>query len=220
MFTSLDIPKLVEKTRLLSDKRGSDFMNDDEITSLLQDTFEQIHAELVEANEGFFIAQTEPAPPVNKNEIVLPNDLYKIRLVEKYESDTCFYPIRQKSLRELSGISGSYFDYSSYSSSVPAGYAIFSDRIRLYPKDSVSGQKFRITYAKDALDISNASLQKSWEKFLSYKTAYLITTIEDNPRQSLGDIALEWQKNIIKWASQRDTSPKTIVDLDHKQGIY
>ena len=218
MFASLQIPALISKVRLLSDKRGSNFVNDDEITTLLQDAFDMLHAELVEAHEGYFTAQTEPATPTNKNEIVYPDDLYKVRLVEKFESDTCHYPLSEKALREVSGISGAYYDYSTYSSSLPYGYVLFSDRLRLYPADGVSGQRFRLTYAKDVLGVANASLQKGWENHLTYKTAYVITCLEDNPRATLGDLAKEWQEKIIAWASERDSSPKTIVDLDGRQG--
>ena len=217
MFASLNVPKLTSKVRLLSDKRGSMFVNDAEISSLMQDAFDMLHAELVEAHEGYFTAQTEPAEPTNKNEIVFPDDFYKVRLVEEYESDSCHYPLSEKALREVSGIEGNYFDYSTYSSSHPYGYVIFSDRIRLYPKDSVGGQRYRLTYAKDVLDVANASLQRGWENHLTYKTAYVITCLEDNPRQALGDLAMEWQQKIMKWASERDSSPKTIVDSDHQQ---
>ena len=112
MFASLDIPALISKTRLLSDKRGSTFVTDAEVTNLLQDAFDMLHAELVEAHEGYFTAQTEPAEPTNKNELVFPADLYKVRLVEKYESDSCSYPLRERTLREVSGISGAYVDLS------------------------------------------------------------------------------------------------------------
>ena len=88
MFVNLNVPNLITKVRLLSDKRGSDFANDTEITGLLQDTFDQLHAELVEANEGYFTGQTSPAEPTNGNELIFPADLYKVRLVEKWESDS------------------------------------------------------------------------------------------------------------------------------------
>ena len=126
MFKALDVPKLVKKVRVLADLRASMFLNDAEITDLLQDAFTFLHAELVEAHEGYFTAQTEPAEPTNKNELVFPNDLYKVRLVEKYESDSCSYPLSEKTLREVTGVSGLYYDYA-YSEPIPYGYVIFTE---------------------------------------------------------------------------------------------
>ena len=218
MFASLSVSALITRARTLSDKRGSQFMNDTEIEALIQDSFDMLFMELVEAREGYFTTQTEPAIPTNKNQIAFPADLYKVRLVEKAEGDNCNYPLRERTLREVSGVTGAYFDYSSYSSTIPFGYVIFNNHLKLYPADGVAGTKFRLTYARDPLAVGNEKLQKGWEKYLAYKTAYTMTCIEDNPRVSLGDLAKEWQDKIKDWASQRDTGPRTVTDLDGRHG--
>ena len=43
MFASLNIPAMTAKVRLLADKRDSQFVTDDEIKTLLQDSFDLLY---------------------------------------------------------------------------------------------------------------------------------------------------------------------------------
>ena len=209
MFASLNLPKLINKVRLLSDKRGSQFVTDQEITDLLGDSFDLLYLKLIDLNEGYYTKQTEELSPTNGNELQLPLDMYKLRLVKNVSCDRV---LPEKTLREVEGINGNWYDWLSVSSQY--GYVLFPNHIRIYPKESAGGSKYQLTYARDTLDIESESIQKGWEKYLSYKTAYTVTAIEDNPRVSLLDLAKEWQDKVIEFAAVRDSSPKTVVDVE------
>ena len=215
MFVSLNIPTMTAKVRLLSDQRNSNFTTDEEIKSLMQDVFEQLFNELTLLNEGYFLKQAD-IKPTNKNEIVFPNDLYKVQLLERIDGDVT-YPIYEKTLQEVSGVSAPLI--YGYIAPNPYGYILFQDRLKLYPEDSVEGLNFRLSYSRDPLTVETDKIQKTWEKYISYKTAYIITTIQDNPRASLADLAMEYQNNIKEYASERNRGVRTIQDLE-RYGEY
>ena len=220
MFASLDIPAMTAKVRLLADKRDSDFVNDDEIKTLMQDSFDLLFMELVEANENYFLKQTT-LKPVNKNEILFPDDLYKLRAVEKVEGNI-EYIVYEKSIEEVSGVDNPLV--VGYSTPLPFGYVLFPNSLKIYPEDSSEGVDFRLSYIRDPLTIESDKMQKTWEKFISYKTAYTIGVVEENPKPALGDLALELSHKIKQFASQRNTGVRTIKDLErptyHGYGSY
>ena len=218
MFVSLNIPKMTQRVRQLSDIRGSQFQTDAEIQDLLEDSFDQLYMSIAELDENYFLKQAENQVATD-DVIVFPSDFYKIKLLERGNGGDYYHPIYQKTLAELSGIESPYFDWS-YSEAVPYGFALFPDHLKLYPSGSGDGYKFRLSYIRDPMAISSASLQKSWEKALIYKTAYTITAIQDNPRVSLGDLAKEYQDNIMNWASNRNRGPRVIQDLERHQGYF
>ena len=211
MFKSLDIPKIRDKVRLLSDKRNSDFMNDNEIDSLIDDTFQLLYLKLVQANENYYLIESEDMNPVNKNEIPLPDDLYKLRMVKR--EDGFSHAVKEVTLQEVSSLDSSYWD-SYWQIPTAYGYVLFSDKIKIYPTNSVSGMTFKLFYARDPMATQNEKMQVGWENFLSYKTAYLIGVTEENPRADLADTALEWQNEIKKFASERNTGIRTVTDLE------
>ena len=221
MFVNLDIPAMTTKARLLSDKRGSDFVNDKEVQSLLQDSFDTLFNELVETQENYFlkdsgILKTTPtAEDANiVNEIVLPSDLYKIRMVERVEGQNS-YPVYEKTLHEVSTF---YKDNSSWfygpENIRNIAYVLFSDRIKLYPEHSVGGDEFKIFYVRDPKTITEEKMQNSWERYIEYKTAYKITVIEQNQNESLLAEASKLASQIKVIASQRSTGPRTVQELD------
>ena len=215
MFTQLKLADsngefgLISRIRQLADKRGSQYLNDPEITALIKDTFDLLFMELVEANEGYFVKETDPITPINDNQLPLPDDLYKIRLVK---NTTCDRVIDEKTLREVQGLDSNFYAY--YGTNTNYGYVLFSNHIRVFPKDSTRGSKFQIVYARDPLSLANETLQKGWEKFLIYKVAYTIGAIEDNPKVALADLAKQWEEKIKEFAAERDSSPKQVVDLE------
>ena len=218
MFASLNVPELITKVRLLSDKRGSNFVNDAEITSLLEDSFNMLFMELVRQDEGYYLKQSEPITPQDDN-IAFPNDLFKIKLLERL-SGSYTYPVYQKTLAEVSGVDSPYFDYS-YDLPVPFGYVVFADKLQLYPKGvGDGGFKYRLSYFRDPMTIQNDVLELAWTRYLTYKTAYTVSVIADNPRTMLADLALEWQNNIKAFASNRTTGPRVIADLEHRHGFW
>ena len=93
------------------------------------------------------------------------------------------------------------------------GYTNFVDHIKVWPEDSVSGLKFRLSYTRSPLPLTSEKLQSSWVHYLSYKTAYLITSIENDPNIALKEQADTWRVRIQNWASQRDSSPKVIAQI-------
>ena len=110
MFQSLDISVMSDKVRLLSDKRGSAFVDDGEIQNLMEDSFELLFNMLVETNENYFLKSEDVTADAN-DQIYFPDDFYKIKLLER-RSGTHSYPIYQKSIQEVSGIDSPYYDYA------------------------------------------------------------------------------------------------------------
>lgn len=215
MFASLDVPKMLKRTRFLSDKRNSGFASDDEIEEQLQDAFDMLYLELVEQNEGYFLEQTDILP-TNQNEIVFPHDFYKLRLLEKVTGNSRF-PIYEKTLAEVSRVSNPIV--YEWVSPVPYGFVMFQDRLKIFPIESAAGQKYRLSYIKDPMSFSEgALLQKTWEKALIYKAAYSLTVIEQNPNMALADLAKEWQDKIRDFASERNTGVRVVQDLEDYQG--
>ena len=219
MFASLDVPALTQKVRLLSDTRGSTYVTDQEIADLLSDSFDILHNSLIESDQGYFMRETDNLSPTNGNELVFPPDLYKIRSVLKV-SGAFYYPIYQKSLSEVVHIDSPII--SAFTGPVVSGYVLFPDRIKLYPKDSVSGLQFRLVYSTDPLPLAGGSMQRSWEKYLSYKTAYTISVLQQNPNTQLADLALEWREAIKQSASNRNTGTRVVKDLEtaHYGGFF
>ena len=207
MFTSLSTSNLISKVRLLADIRGSNFVNDAEILTILTDTFQSLYNQILMANQGYFLKETESMSPVNSNLIMFPTDFYKLRMVERTD---CEYPVYEKTLYEVSGLDDPYY----YTKEGFVAYVLFPDHIKLYPKDTVSNMTFKLYYARDPLSVTDDKMQVSWEKYMEYKTAYIITVMQDNPRTALLNEALGLITHIKMLASERQTGPKTITDLD------
>ena len=215
MFKSLDLPTIITKTRLLADKRGSNFVNDAEVESLVKDSFDMLFLNLIQANESYYLKETEPAYPTNKNELMFPDDLYKVRMLKR--QDGFSHAVKEVTLQEVASLDSSYWN-ARWNIPTAYGYVMFPDRIRIYPTEGVSGMLFKLFYARDPMSIANETMQKGWENYLSYKTAYTIGVIEENPRTSLGDLAKQWENKIMKFASERNTGIKTVTDLEQGFG--
>ena len=246
MFVSLDIPAMTAKVRLLADKRDSEFVSDTEILDLMEDSFELLYNKLVDLNEGYYLQQVDVRAGAN-SEIIFPDGrgnlslkdgspapaLYKLTLLEKVDGDKTT-PIFEKTLQEVSQVSSSIvYDYIS---PIPFGYVLFNDRLRLYPLESAQGLMFRLSYSRDpliendpksetnpvakdrTLKRENTMMQRTWEKYISYKTAYTIGVIEENPKQALGDLALELENKITGFASQRNRGVRVVQDLEYHRG--
>ncbi len=211
MFKSLNLDKIRTYARVLADKRGTDFLNDDEINSLIEDSFDMLFLKLVQRNEAYYLKESEDMRTTNKNEIIFPDDLYKLRMVKR--QDGFSHPVKEVTLQEVANLDSSYWD-AYWNIPTAYGYVMFPDKIKLYPTESVSGMTFRLYYARDPLSIENESMQKGWEKFLSHKVAYKMGVIEENPRPALGDLAKEWEEEIKNFSSSRNTGIRTVTDLE------
>ena len=214
MFKALNIPALTEKARLLSNTKGSTFVTDDEVKSLLQDAFDQLFNHLVKTQQNYYLKESPAIIPVNKSEIMFPDDMYKLRSVQRVELSL---PIYEKTLNEVAhwnntGFNWSYYTHHHYSQYV--GFVMFPDRLKIYPESAAEGERFKLFYVRDPKTVESETMQDSWERYLGYKTAFLITIIEDNPRASLREEANTVADEIKELASQRDTGPKTITELD------
>ena len=212
MVELLNVPTLVARVRSLSDLNESQFKTDVEITDLIKDAFDELACGLVERNEGYYLKRTELLEPTNKNQIMYPADLYKVKLLEQSFGGDHFELIPQKTLAELSGIS-SFTLYYGYYGPRAFGYTNFEDHIKVWPEDSVSGLKFRLSYTRSPMALTGERLQSSWGHYLAYKAAYIITSIENDPNTALKDEAETWRMRIQNWASQRDSSPKVIAEI-------
>ena len=219
MLELLDVDRLIARVRSLSDIKASGFNTDAEIRELLKESLDELVCSLVERNEGYFLKRTEDLTPTNKNQIMYPADLYKVRLLEQSFGGDHYEPVPLKTLAELSGISSYTLFYGYYGPRV-YGYSNFEDHVKVWPEDGVSGLKFRLNYTRSPLALTTEKLQSSWQNYLSYQVAYLITTIEHDPNMGLKDMADKWRNMIQNWASQRDSSPKVIAEISGDYEVY
>ena len=216
MFASLNLTTLTNKVRLLSDKRASNFVNDEEIQGLLADSFDMLFMKIADLDENYFL-KTSDILDAQNGEIALPQDLYQLRLLERVSGDYSF-PIYQKTLAEVSGISNPYWNYSG--EAVPYGFVLFSDKLKIYPLDSAQGYRFRLSYTRDPMALGDEKLQKGWEKALSYKVAYSVTVIQQDPNANLADLAKQWEDLVVKFASNRNKGPRVIADLERHSAYH
>ena len=212
MLRSIDLPSLIKEIKSLSDQKGSEFQNNEEITNRIDDVFSELYNGLIELNEGFFLETSEVLTPENRNELPFPANFYKLKLLNQYIDEENKIPIQRRSLREVSQYSGNIYYYENY---YPCayGYVLFSKMLKLYPIDSVSSYKFQMEYYPEAPDIQEAEMEKTFEKYLKYQTAWLIGMIAQNPNAELEKMAMKFRSSIMQWASNRDDSLQMIQNV-------
>ena len=206
----LNIPDIIAKARVRADLRDSNFLNDDEFKTLVQEAFEELYSDILDLKSGLYLTQIDELTPADNGRITLPEDFFKIRLLEQQYASG-YIPLRQKSLAEASRLSGEFFHY--YGGAVASGYVLFDKYIGIYPEQAAQSLKYRLSYGKSP-DFENDQVRKPFSNYLVYQTAYIASVIEQNPNPGLLDLADKWRSSIINWVSVRDASPKVIKDTE------
>ena len=209
MNTPLIMAEALAKVRLRADIRESQFINDEELQDLMEDSFNTIYNEVLQLRTGLFIGQVDNITPVDGNRINLPPDFYKVKLLEQqYVGSGRNIAIKQLNLAEASQLSGVHF-WGNVPSA--AGYVLFDDHLLLYPEDSVAGLRFKLSYGRDIL-LNMGQMRDEIKFFLYWNTAYLHSIIAQNPQPQLQGMAMMKLQQVKEWLSDRDQSPKTIKD--------
>ena len=152
MLNLVNMPSLLQGIRVLSDRRHSNFLNDEELTDLVRDSFQELYNDILTLKTGFLLKQNmDELSVVEGNKIMFPSDFYKLILLEQKYGPENYIPLREKTLEEVSQVSNSYF--SGYLPSV-FGYVMFDEFLKVYPETGNEGYRFRLSYGRD-LDISS-----------------------------------------------------------------
>ena len=212
MLRSIDIPSLITQIRSRADLKGTAFNTDEEIQDLISDVFSELYNGLIELNEGYFLKTSDILTPENRNELPLPNDFYKLKLLNQVLDENTRIPIQRRSLREVSQYSGFVYFHYEYGRS-PYGYVLFSRMLKLYPVDSVSDYKFEMEYYPETPELAEAEMEKTFENYLKYQVAWLTGVIQQNPNPDLEKMAMKFRSSIMQWASMRDDSLKVIRNI-------
>ena len=210
MLLQIDIPSATARIRKLANLRSSRFLEDEEIFPEIESSALELYNSIGNLRTGYFLEEIDDLEVTNKNEIILPQNFYKLRLLEQKFDYDLYRPLMRKGLEEVSGVSGQYF-HEQWPSVY--GYVLYADRIKLYPEDTVSGFKFRLKYFRD-LNLVDDNIRTEMIEYIVYNTAYICSVIEQNPNDRLLDIANKFRNGIMDWFSDRDQSPKIIKDTE------
>ena len=216
MLRQVDFPNLIKGIKTLADRRESNFLNDDEIKEIINETFLELYNDILNLRTGYFLKTVDDVTVSNGNEVHFPVDFYKVVLLEQKFGPDHYIPLSEKTLEEVSQVSNTYF--SGYFNSV-YGYVLYDDHLKLFPEEGVEGFKFRLNYGRD-LNLDSDLIRNEFIKYLKYQVAYIYSAITQNPNAGLLQIAQSWRNGIIKWASMRDFSPKQIKDFESAYARY
>ena len=219
MLTQINFPELIGKVRSRADLVDSQFQTDDEIKDIIEDSFSELYNEILRLKAGFFLKEVDDLQPVEKNKIIFPDDLYKIRLLEQKYSENHYRPIKRRTLEEVSGISGVYFDSNELIYPTVYGYVNFDDHLRIYPQESAESYRFRLSYGRD-IDLETHPMREEIFRYLKYQSAYICSVVAQNPNDRLLQIASSWRNGILKWFSERDRTKRGIQDTYNAYGVY
>ena len=265
----IDINRVIRKVRFLSDNRNSEFVNEEVLREHIQDSIDDLYMMLVDSDENYFIKDLNvkrlvsvspvneiggvelPAVPTsyleedlpqNAIKLILPDDYFKLRLLQYQYSPNLKYSFRPISLKEMS-------KYQSYSSGNDIGYR-FNDfetniekylayihmkrHLLVFPRSIINNSEgLRLHYTPIAPDIiernpvdqsfvrDTVELPYGSAAYLAYYTASDIGIAENIDTQDVTNKLVYWKNIIMNSASQRDTSyPKTVADTEDGRLLY
>lgn len=78
MARSVTLQSIVDRARLHADMRGSGFMRDAELLTLLNEIYPELYDELVGSYENYYQSTATISIVTGTNEYNLPNDMYKL----------------------------------------------------------------------------------------------------------------------------------------------
>ena len=217
MLKSINIPDLINETRLLADQRGGDYVNDDEIRAIFQTAYDNIYMEIVAQDENFFLKETELTSD-SEGYLALPEDYYKLKLLRVYISGNNYsYRVDIKKLNEITTVEESTYDYTSpYGYNGYFSYVHLQDRLQVYPKSESINKRFKLFYIPTPTNlktnVEDVKLPQGFEHYIKYYAATDIGDGESIDTSILQKKALYWEAKVMKWASDRSKDfPKRVT---------
>ena len=217
MLKTINIPSLINQTRLLADQRGGSYVTDDEMRDLFQTAYDNIYMEIVAEDENYFLKETSITSD-GEGFIQLPDDYYKLKLLRTFISgDNYSYRVDRKKLNEITTIEESTYDYTS-----PYGYVGYfyythlQDRLQVFPKSESINKQFKMYYIPTPTDLlaspENVKLPQGFDHYIKYYAASDIGDSESIDIKNLERKAQFWEMKIKKWASDRSKDfPKRVT---------
>ena len=206
MFSTLDIPTLLNRIKTIADLKNSEFNDDEALKAFIQEAYDEVYSDLTTQNRGYFVSAPSEITSDDNARVQFPEDYYKLVLLEVLYGSRGL-PLDRVGKRQGSRKTGySYNSYYDYYAQFPFGYAIFDNYLQIYPENTNRNRKFRITYNKNIPAITSGTIQKGWEHYLSYQAAYLARLSQDDIRPGIKARADDWRRNIMKFSEYRDNS--------------
>ena len=86
----MNTKQMIEKIRLLSKERDSDYVTDDEILFFMQTAYDDIYYEIVEENTFFFTDKVQL--PVDEERKINLRDIFKVKLIRRSDTNERIFP--------------------------------------------------------------------------------------------------------------------------------
>ena len=153
----IDVPANIARIRILSDLKDSQYQTDADIENMMNEVKDELVGSLVEKHQNFFLKRVDIVPEGNK--LLFPADLYKVSLLEQVYGNNNYRPIYQKTVEEVSEITGVYY-FDEYYPGI-FGYVLFPDHLELHPEEGAESYKFRLAYLRDPMNVMSCLLYTS-----------------------------------------------------------
>ena len=252
----VNLSTVISKIRFLSDQRRSEYANEEIVRSIMQGSLNDIYYVLAKTDENYFIEheQVRMIPPgvsggVNQQEIpkvylekdearngfklILPNDFFKLRLLQYSYSGSSKVPFKPISISEMSryqnisSSTGLYDSYSLYNRTNNVNrfvYVVMKDHLLCFPQGISNTNYLDFYYTPKAPDISTVQTVKlpfGIEEYLVFYTAQFIGLAENVDSRQINIEKEKWKKNIMDTFLERDSSfPRRIADTEDGQAFY
>ena len=226
---ALDYRQLITRARIKANQRtevdGDGFLSDEEVLLLLNPYYIALFNKLVSLDENYFVKEYSFTMPQNQeglkvNEIMLPADFYKVKLLTRkysgltsqrldkisfaqrteYDNANVFFPLRQ-----------SRDDGKTWQAYIIQG----SRKLSIHPERQSQGE-YNIVYIPQAIDVKtdNHEFPPGYDELIVINTAMAMVTPEEGDVKNLMKEKEDWMKKVETWASDRDEgSPQSIAEV-------
>lgn len=206
----------LEQSSLITD--SEQFITDDEITHYINEGASELHEDLVLTHEHYSMSVAS-ATIASGNTFSLPSDFFKLRLIERYTSDSPdgYMTLAEIDLHERNSFSA-YPDVLLTGIQLPR-YMLIENEIHIEPAYAAPGN-YRIWYAPTFANLTNdndaVDLPDNWHAFIVVYAA-LQCRIKENisgTNELQGQLAR--LKTRILSAAARRGQPKQIKNLRYQ----
>lgn len=211
---SKTLSQIREQARQRSDMLRSEFVEDSELNSYINDSYVELYDLLVSKFEDYYAK--DPLPfTIDSGESVytLPADFYKLLGVDRQVSGDDYYAVRPFSFlnRNRSNIANRLYGFFPN-----VGYRIYRDTLRITPVDNASGN-YKLWYIPryvPLVDDADEPDVMDWADYIVVDVARKMLDKEESDSSPMLQEKLLMKKRIEEIAANRDAG-----DTDRVQDI-
>ncbi len=211
MLEVVNLRKLIDRTRLIADQRGGNYVTDAEIVSIFCTAYDKLYFSIIEQDENYFLKTVEIT--IGKDGFLnYPEDYYKLKSLRIMFNDYVSYEATEKLLNQLSShedFVGLKYD-SIYGYAGNFYYVQLQDNLRIYPRPDSENRKVSLSYIPSPsvfpetdFETSEVKMIRGFQHYIPYYTASEIADTENVNSKMFDMKAKEWEFNIKNWASSR-----------------